>query len=658
MLVLVSLAHADERYIFLGDSLADNQNSFIATTVLPFDVVPASPAYYEGRFSNGLNWTDMLAPAQNFYMDYFFSQPNCQADNAGTVMATACGTTQDPGLGENTSLGFAFGGARAGTEILPSAPGMLTVLEDLRAYSDAGVVASTAGATFAILVGGNDYTNFTNDGGLPDAEGDIVADTLDKIQTGLGIVNELGAKRAIVVNLFDLASLPTLVAVFDADQLAQSGRLSTLHNAQLPAMLDNVRQQDGLDVVLVDMAAMYRDINTDPATYGFSNTTGSCLKTDGSSEPSGECPDAQSEAETLFWDGQHPTTAAHGQIYNLVTATLQAVDDDPGRFLALSDSGLMQLRTLYSAVRSQLDDPMGLSSAAGAGSVTHLSNQVDNKRLFIVLDNGSGRRGRDGDFSGYSYRSTSAVVGFSVEPEQSQGDLILGGHLGYIALDGSFAGGSSFDNSAIGVGGFGSWRKGDVSLRLQTAVMHLSLESERNTSFDALPKARGQTAGWAVGGELEARLDNLARISEGELGVAGFTRLSAGRSNVNGFSERNARFLNLDIDDSDASELRAGVGVSSWIDVVVGASRLQPHITVSYDRDLIEDRRHSSGSLPSGQEIAIDTRLTAKHLYTLSGGVRYIGREHLTVELAVSVARGSQDEKMDILPRLAITKHF
>lgn len=658
MLVLVSLAHADERYIFLGDSLADNQNSFIATTVLPFPVVPASPPYFEGRFSNGPNWTDMLAPAQNFYMDYFFSQPNCQADNAGTLLAMTCGSTQDPGQGEDTSLGFAFGGAQAGTEVLPSAPGMLTVLNDLRAYSDAGVVASTAGATFAILVGGNDYTNFTNGGGLPAAEGDIVAGTLDKIQTGLGIVTELGAKRAIVVNLFDLASVPTLAAVFDADQLAQSGRLSALHNAQLPAMLDEVRQQDGLDVVLVDMAAMYQDINADPATYGFSNTTGSCLKTDGSNEPSGECPDAQSEAETLFWDGQHPTTAAHGQIYNLVTATLQAVDDDPGRFLGLADSGLMQLRNLYSAVRSQLDDPMGLSSPVGASSATHLYSQEDNERLFIVLDNGSGRRGRDGEFSGYGYRSTSAVMGFSVQPEHSQGNLLLGGHLGYIALDGSFSGGSSFDNAAIGAGGFGSWRKGDVSLRLQTAVMHLSLESERNTGFDALPKARGQTEGWAFGGELELRLDNLARTSEGELGVAGFTRLSAGRANVDGFSERNARFLNLGIDDSDATELRAGIGISSWTDVSVGAGRLQPHITVSYDRDLIEDRRHSSGSLPSGQAIAVDTRLTAKHLYTLSSGIRYIGSDHLTLELAVSMARGSQDEEMDILPRLAITKHF
>lgn len=650
-------ASADERYIFLGDSLVDNQNSFIATTLItPSSVVPQSPPYFNGRFSNGPNWTDRLAPTQLYYMDYYFSEPNCATENASNGLSSLCGSTTDPGAQEGVSLSFAFGGAKAGTEDLPSnAPGLITVLDDLTAYNSAGTVANVSGATFAILTGGNDYTNYANGTTNGLTEQGIVDQTLGYIQTGLERASSLGARRAIVLNLFDLDRVPTLVSAFSSSQLAQSERLSTLHNAGLPTYLASARASTGMEIILVDLDALYDDIDARPSVYGFTNLTGQCIS---SNVATGQCPDTASENATLYWDGQHPTTAAHGYIYELVSATLQAVDADGGRLAALADSGLVQQRSVLAALRDRFHGWRDTPGANG-GSATPVTQQIGNTTFFMVAENGLGSRDADGDFSGYDYDSKMALAGIAYRPPEMTEDFIFGAQIGYSKLDSSFNGGGSFQNDAVTFGGFADWRRGPFGLGFQANLSYHTLDDiERDTGFSAMPTARSDTAGWGASTEVEARWNRTTHVSGRTVGYAVTGRLGAGWSSVDGFTESGAQFLNLTVDDSEVAEVKAGLDLTLWTDVGTRDGLLQPYLGVGYEHDLLDDRREIDGRLSSGQTIEADSRAAAKSLFNIAAGLRYLADNGLRGELRVAASIGAGGEESFIMPQLRIAKSF
>jgi len=654
---LSSATQADERYIFLGDSLVDNQNSYIATTLItPTDVVPQTPPYFNGRFSNGPNWTDRLAPTQLYYMDYYFSNPDCATENAANGLSSLCGSTADPGAQDGVSLSFAFGGAKAGTDELPgSAPGMITVLDDLKAYNSAGVVADVKGATFAILTGGNDYTNYAigTTGGL--TEQGIVDQTLGFIQTGLQTASELGARRAIVLNLFDLDRVPTLVSVFTAEQLAQSERLSTLHNAGLPDYLASARANTGMEIVLVDLDALYDDIDARPGVYGFTNLTGQCIS---SNVATGQCPDTASENATLYWDGQHPTTAAHGYIYELVSATLQAVDEDGGRLAALADSGLVQQRSVLAALRGQFRDRPGAAGPSG-GSAVPVMQKIGNSTVFLIAENGLGSRESDGDFSGYDYDSRMALAGIAYSPAEMARDFVFGAHVGYANLDSSLNGGGSFENDAVTVGGFADWRDGPLSLGLQANISHHRFDDvKRDTGFSAMPTARSDTEGWGASAEIEARWDRHTEISGRRIGYAASGRLGAGWSSVDGFTESGAEFLNLTVDESEVAEIKAGLELTAWTDVEIRSGLLQPYLSLGYEHDLLDDERDLDGRLSSGQTISANSRAAAKSLFNVAGGLRFLSDDGLRAEVRLAASLGAGGEESFIMPQLRITKYF
>lgn len=658
-------ATADERYIFLGDSLVDNQNSFIATTLItPMNVVPQSPPYFNGRFSNGLNWTDRLAPTQLFYMDYYFSEPNCATENASKGLSSLCGSTTNPGAQEGVSLSFAFGGAKTGTEDLPSnAPGMITVLDDLTAYNSAGTVANVRGSTFAILTGGNDYTNYAagTTNGL--TEQGVVDQTLGFIRTGLQTASGLGARRAIVLNLFDLNRVPTLISAFTADQLAQSERLSTLHNAGLSSYLADARAGTGMEIILVDLDALYDDISARPSAYGFTNLTGQCIS---SNVATGQCPNTASENATLYWDGQHPTTAAHGYIYELVSATLQAVDHDGGRLAALADSGLVQQRSVLAAVRGSAlvalrEQFRGGQDAPGTtgGSATSVTQQIGNSSFFVVAENGLGSRDADGDFSGYDYESQMALAGIAYRPPEMAEDFIFGAQIGYSTLNSSLNGGGSFQNDAVTFGGFADWRSGPFGLSFQANVFYHTLDDiERDTGFSVMPTARSDTEGWGGSTEIEARWDRTTLVSGQRIGYAVSGRLGAGWSWVDGFTESGAQFLNVTVDDSEVAEVKAGIDLLLWTDVETQIGLLQPYLGLGYEHDLLDDRRDIDGRLSSGQTIEADSRAAAKNLFNLAAGLRYLADNGLRGELRFAVSIGAGAEESFIIPQLRIAKVF
>lgn len=645
---------ADQRYVFIGDSLVDNQNSYIATTlVTPSEVIPASPPYFDGRFSNGLNWTDRLAPEQLYYMDYYFSNAECATTNSSTGLASLCGSTVDPGAQPGVSLSFAFGGSEAGTALLPSAPGMLSVLNDLSNYNDSGVVADLEGATFAMLTGGNDYTNYVLTGGGGVSEQAIVAQTLGNIETGLEMASQMGAGRAIVLNLFDLQRVPSLSNYFDSTQLIQSGRLSNLHNAGLVSSLNDAEQSTGLDIVLVDLYALYEDIFAHPDRYGFSNTTSGCITSDASHAATGECPDAASEKATLFWDGQHPTEQAHDYIYQLVNATVGAVDEDGGRLASLADAALLQLRSANSTIRNHLNnDRIGIQPHSSA------KQKEGDKSLFVEVAGGSGSRNTQADFAGYDYRIGSVVAGIANKLESNIETMQVGSYLGYYSLDADINGGGSFDNKSLGIGVFANGQQHDISLGIQTTLIRFDVtDIKRITRFSVLPVAEGTTSGWGISLESQATLHHLFEHDDalpGGLALSG--RLAVSRALLDDYNEDKAEFLNLSVEQSDLTELFAGIELAIWQDFSTSSGRLQTGLSLGYERDLLNQERETKASLSSGESVDSSSSLASHGQINLRGSVQLIRDNHFKIGLLLDSTFDDRNHNRQFIPRITFVK--
>lgn len=134
----------------------------------------------------------------------------------------------------------------------------------------------------------------------------------DAVATLRGILEDLakrGATNVLVPNLPDIGLAPQVKA-FGPQVVAIANALSESYNAALSRMLDGVEaRHPTLRVHRLDVHALAREVMADPGAFGFRDV-------------SGPCPDRRSCVGYLFWDGLHPTSAAHAK---LADAALRAI---------------------------------------------------------------------------------------------------------------------------------------------------------------------------------------------------------------------------------------------------------------------------------------------------------------------------------------------
>jgi len=261
-----SIPQFEQIYVF-GDSLSDTGNVFKATE----GMIPPSPPYGQGRFSNGPVWVEYLA-----------SQLGAKPQTTN----------------------FAFGGATTGvakTSNLDGTlqiPGLLSQIEDFTAaHSNAN-----PSALYVVWAGANDY--------LGDATSPAVP--LDNLSKAVRTLAAAGARNILIVNLPDLGKLPATRNRSSASTLT---RLTQAHNSGLLKILDKLNQSLGPEVnlTLLDVNALFNQAIAEPGRLGFTNATAPCLD----SSVVCDTPD-----KFLFWDGLHPTTAAHQTLGTLALDAL------------------------------------------------------------------------------------------------------------------------------------------------------------------------------------------------------------------------------------------------------------------------------------------------------------------------------------------------
>lgn len=251
---LVILTHSQaqipESIVIFGDSVSDNGNVFAISGE------PPSPPYFEGRFSNGPMWPDMIAEE--------LGQPQLEIRN------------------------FAFGGAQIiGSGFSVGLPALIDEYEHI--HSD-GI---PEGALTILFIGGNDYLSIS-DGADPDPVALISA-----LENSIRRLIGLGGARFFLPNLPDLSVFPTTQGEPGAAQLPA---LIREHNAELLEMARQLEGEFPVQIHVYPLDRVFENIIETPGAFGFSNVTEPCL--DGLT-PCGD-PDGY-----LFWDDTHPNAVAH-----------------------------------------------------------------------------------------------------------------------------------------------------------------------------------------------------------------------------------------------------------------------------------------------------------------------------------------------------------
>jgi len=300
-------------YVF-GDSLSDPGNFYnVSTFIQPLElllgqdipVIPPSPPYYEGRFSNGLIWIDYLAQDLGITItpstELSIFNPLLPFETPVTI--TKDGLEVSPyfnGATTEQSVNFAFGAAQTGfvgtdDEFGEFIPGLLQQLEWF--VDDHQLVDASAdpNALYIVEAGSNDYLGTEN----PNP-----SQSVDNIETAITSLYETGARNFLVWNLPDLGQTPFALS----GGAGESFRLTSLtleHNAELDETLDELSDElTGINIIELDVYSIFNDAILNPEQYGFTNVTEPSL------DPVTLVPVGNPD-EYLFWDDVHPTSVAH-----------------------------------------------------------------------------------------------------------------------------------------------------------------------------------------------------------------------------------------------------------------------------------------------------------------------------------------------------------
>lgn len=188
-----------KKIVFFGDSLSDNGNLYR----ISLHIIPKSPPYYQGRFSNGPVWSELVS--QHLYKKFYMGMQNYAVGGATAIYHPFDGKFFAP-----TQLGL-----------------------EINSYLTDNLFKDKSDVLYVIWIGGNDY--------LFDQKADIDGGTtkvVAKIKSSILKLMKYGANYFILVNLPDLSNVPKGRLGDDPQRLHL---MSYTHNQKLALMIDDLK---------------------------------------------------------------------------------------------------------------------------------------------------------------------------------------------------------------------------------------------------------------------------------------------------------------------------------------------------------------------------------------------------------------------------------
>ncbi len=321
---LTSLAHAGsiDAIEAFGDSLSDAGNVFIGSG----GTIPGPP-YSAGRFSNGNVWVQDLSLALGL----------------GPLTPSLAGGTD-----------YAFGDAQSGTTLFNNAsPLDLTgAIGQIGQFAAANPGGADPNALYAIWIGANDLNAIPGTATPAQIAADLglIAGNID---SAIGTLAGMGAKKFLVVDVADLGKTPDAIASGPAGVAAASAISGLFNNllvngaGPVPS-LAAIATGAGIDINVLDSYGLLDEITSDPAAYGLTDVTDPCLT--GEVNFVGGTPCATPN-QYLFWDGDHPTAAGNALVADAALAVVATPEPASLLLSGIALAGLFLLRRRYCGSR-------------------------------------------------------------------------------------------------------------------------------------------------------------------------------------------------------------------------------------------------------------------------------------------------------------------
>ena len=249
-------------YVF-GDSYCDVGNIYAASHGL----LPLSPPYYAGRFSNGPIWLDHVASAMGL-----------------PLLPSLVGGTD-----------YAFGGALVTSSVVTAAGTIPSVPQQVETYLAQHGGKADPNALYVLEGGGNDILNAT---GAVSA-GALGTQIAREIAQSEYFLRLAGATKFLIPNLLDVSLLPAEVA-----NKSFASAASKAVNSNLNTYLAIDQELQTVKIYRIDIFRLFSAVSADATHFGFTNITTPCLNT----ATYQMCADPD---HTLFWDAAHPTSFGH-----------------------------------------------------------------------------------------------------------------------------------------------------------------------------------------------------------------------------------------------------------------------------------------------------------------------------------------------------------
>jgi hypothetical protein len=375
-------------YVF-GDSLVDPGNALAAAKLLadfPFVSLPngaptASKGYFEGRFSDGYNFADLIS-------NKLLAEP---------TQATFPYGFQDPIFGltipfvsrpDGDALSFAYGGAqvRRGGELVPDFDDQTDIYRTFPAADPA--------ALYMVTIGGNDIREMVPASGAPvmyDAATARLNDVAGEIVEEVGQLYGFGARHILVTGIPDVGLVPEYKGAAD-EALRRS--LASGYAERLDGLvklgLASLPLPAGATLYNFSLAQLSDKILADPAAYNLTNVTDARTSVQaGALDPVGR--------GFLFFDEVHPSAQVHAIVAAGILDSLSGGAGAPvpvqvgPRLLGAVElkGGVAEFKAVLLAGQSYTFDLLGVSSGSGSLADPRLQI-VSTTGTIVAADDDSG----------------------------------------------------------------------------------------------------------------------------------------------------------------------------------------------------------------------------------------------------------------------------
>jgi phospholipase/lecithinase/hemolysin len=320
--------------VVVGDSLSDGGNGALLSQQATGGMITFPPAPYAGgRVSNG------PVAVENLWQRFNPGDTNFRPSLAGGTNYALFGSTTglQSAIDVNTSVPD---GLKPAYKEKSNAWQLSSIKNNVSTLS---LSFDSSTSLFVVWVFPNDVFYWAATGQTPgtfDGRSGFTAspDLLigNGIQNILGSIDTLvglGATNLLIPNMPDLASTPFVMEMNDPMFSNLASQITQNFNLQLELALGRLESTLPASVTITQFQSddLFASIQQDPAGYGLSNVSQRCFV----AELSSICSDPDAY---LFWDGNHPTAAAHRIIGN----------------------------SFYDAVRTKVPGPMPLMGAVAA----------------------------------------------------------------------------------------------------------------------------------------------------------------------------------------------------------------------------------------------------------------------------------------------------